>query len=428
MKQRAKPLTAIAVANARCPRNQPRIEFPDGGCRGLYLVVQNSGAKSWACRYRPRRSRKSRKLTLGDVFLGEGEPTTEPAKDTPLTLAAARLLAATALLQVQAGRDPAAEKRAKREAEDAAKADTLEAVAEEFLRREFAKKRTFNQRKADLELLYKPLGALSLEAVTRGEFARAFDRIADDHGKLRRDRVLGAAKRLLTWHASRSDYRPVLGRESKRLVSIREGARARILDDGELRKVWLAAEQPEAGVFGAYIRFLLLTATRRKEAAAMQRSEREDSATWIIPWERYKTGDKSKTDMLVPLSKAAQDIVDAQPKRGEFIFSSTGERPLTNFAVNKARFDTACGVTGWTIHDLRRTARTLLSKLTTPDIAERCLGHILMGQRGVYDRASYQDEKRAAFEALAQLIDRIVHPTPEATVADFAKERGKRRR
>jgi hypothetical protein len=423
MRQRAKPLTAIAVANARCPRNQPRIEIPDGGCRGLYLVVQNSGAKSWACRYRPRRSRKSRKLTLGDVFLGEGEPTTEPAKDTPLTLAAARLLAATALLQVQAGRDPAAEKRAKREAENAAEADTLEAVAEEFLRREFAKKRTFNQRKADLSLLYKPLGALRIEQITRGEFARAFDRIADERGDLRRDRVLGAAKRLLTWHASRSDYRPVLGRESTRLVSIREGARSRILSEDELRKVWLAAEQ--AGTFGSYVRFLLLTATRRKEASAMQRGELEDSATWIIPWERYKTGDKSRTDMLIPLSKAAQEIVAAQPNRGEYIFSSTGERPLTNFAVNKARFDAACGVTGWTIHDLRRTSRTLLSKVTTPDIAERCLGHVLMGQRGTYDRYSYQDEKRAAFEALAALIERIVHP-PE--VADFAKERGKRRR
>ena len=417
-----KPLTAVAVANAR--PGPIRREIHDG--HGLFLIIQPrpSGHKSWALRYRFRG--RSRKFTLGDVALnGESEPVDEPKIDTPLSLAAARQLAAKAMREVRAGIDPALAKAAKREADHAAEADTLRAVADEYLRREGGKLRTVDQRKADLELLCKPLGALPIETITRGQFARVFDHIADTRGPVRRDRVLGAAKRLLTWHAGRSEYRQVLGRESKRLISIKEGARSRVLNDDELRKVWLAAEQ--AGVFGAYLRLLLLTASRRSEAAGMRRGELEGTGLWVIPWERYKTGAKSKTDMPIPLSEAAQAIIAAQPNRGEYIFSYTGKYPLSNFANAKRAFDAACGVTDWHLHDLRRTARTLLSRVTTPDIAERCLGHVLLGQRATYDWHRYEDEMRAAFEALAALIERIVRP-PAADVADLAKERGKRRR
>src|SRR6516164_1769872 len=243
-KMSRKPLTAVAVANAR--PGPVRREIHDG--HGLFLIIQPrpSGHKSWALRYRFRG--RSRKFTLGDVALnGESEPVDEPKIDTPLSLAAARQLAAKAMREVRAGIDPAFAKAAKREAERAAEADTLRAVADEYLRREGGKLRTVEQRKADLELLCKPLGALPLEQISRGQFARVFDHIADTRGPVRRDRVLGAAKRLLTGHASRSEYRPVLGRESRRLVSIKQGARSRTLDDGELCKLWLAAEQ--AGVF-----------------------------------------------------------------------------------------------------------------------------------------------------------------------------------
>ena len=74
-------------------------------------------------------------------------------------------------------------------------------------------------------------------------------------------------------------------------------------------------------------------------------------------------------------------------------------------------FAAACGVTDWTLHDLRRTARSLLSRAgISPDIAEMCLGHVLTGVRGTYDRHAYHEEKKHAFEALAAQIARIVDP------------------
>src|SRR5215469_10287419 len=127
----AKPLTAIAVAKARA--GSTRRELPDGGCPGLYLIVQVSGHKAWALRYRSRR--RAVKFTLGPALIGAcAESDNAPQLDTPLSLAAARELATRTLREVHAGRDPAVAKRRRREQQHAAAADTFESVAEQFLR------------------------------------------------------------------------------------------------------------------------------------------------------------------------------------------------------------------------------------------------------------------------------------------------------
>ena len=65
----------------------------------------------------------------------------------------------------------------------------------------------------------------------------------------------------------------------------------------------------------------------------------------------------------------------------------------------------------FTFHDLRRTARTLLARAgVRDDIAERCLGHVIKGVEKVYNRHTYLDEKREAFEKLAALVSRILNP------------------
>ena len=415
----AKVLTPIACRNAR--PGAKRREVPDAGCRGLYLVVQPSGHKSWCARFRYRG--RPTKLTLGPFFAGGQEPDVAPEIDTPLSLAAARELATRALREAKAGLDPAARKRKKRADQRAAEADTLHAIAEEYLRREGSKLRSLSQRRADLELLYGPLGRLPVAEVKRGQYHRVFDRIADERGPARADRVLAATKRLLAWHSDRSDFISPLGRGGRR-TSTRERARTRVLSDAELKAVVETAERRKDDPFAAFVLFILHTATRRSEAAGLQRSElSDDGRTWIIPGSRYKSG----KDTLIPLSKAAQRIIAAQPMLGDFVFSATGARALSGYGKRKAGFDKACGATGWTIHDLRRTARTLLSRAgVSVDVAERCLGHVMTGVRSVYDRHEYQREKAEAFEALAALIERVVHP-PEATVVDMAQaKRGQR--
>jgi integrase len=175
--------------------------------------------------------------------------------------------------------------------------------------------------------------------------------------------------------------------------------------------VWKGAEVN--GVFGAYVRFILLTSARRSEAAGITWGEIKDGV-WTLPAARNKT----KVDLVRPLSEAALNVLaqmgqepSSDGKANRAVFSVRDGKPITGFYDYKLDFDKACGVTEWTIHDLRRTARSLMSRAgVNADIAERCLGHVIGGVRGIYDRHEYLEEKKRAFEALAAQIERIVNP------------------
>jgi integrase len=107
--------------------------------------------------------------------------------------------------------------------------------------------------------------------------------------------------------------------------------------------------------------------------------------------------------------------------KGELVFTTDGKRTIGGFSKFKRDFDwkmladlrkrdPEAELPRWTLHDLRRTARSLMSRAGVPsDHAERTLGHVLPGVRGTYDRHAYYDEKKRAFDALAALIDRIVN-------------------
>jgi integrase len=419
----AKALTPITIAALRA--GAQRYEISDGGCAGLRVVVFPSKKKSFVVRYRFHG--RPQKLTLGPCLIATGDSGV-PELDTPLSLLSARMLAATALRQAKSGIDPAATKRSKKialqrqfEAQRAAEADTFQVVAEDYLR-QGSKLRSIRNRRADLQILYKPLGHLPVAAIKRSQYKRVLNSIAE-HAPVRADRVLSAISGLLNWYADQSDdFVSPLAR-TKRYVKAKDIARDRVLSDDELRQLWTTATS-HGGPYGAFLRFVLLTCTRRAEAGDIRRSELQGDDIWIIPGARYKT----KLDTLIPLSRAARDITAAQPKLGDgdFVFTATGARGLTGFAEYKARFDKASGLTNWRLHDLRRTARTLLSRAgISADIAERCLGHVIGGVRGTYDRHGFEQEKRQAFEALAAQIDRIVNP--QSKVTELAAARNKRR-
>jgi integrase len=135
--------------------------------------------------------------------------------------------------------------------------------------------------------------------------------------------------------------------------------------------------------------------------------------------------------VIRPLSKAAQAVLAGLPRIDgcDFAFpSSTGRTPTLQFSGPKQRLDAASGTRGWTLHDLRRTSRSLMSRAHVDrDIAEHVLGHSRGDLVERYDRHLPIDRMRDAVERLAALIERIVNP-PEGEVADMAAERSKRRR
>jgi integrase len=152
-----------------------------------------------------------------------------------------------------------------------------------------------------------------------------------------------------------------------------------------------------------------------------------EGAVWTIPASRYK----NKMDHVVPLTDAARKLIGQ--RREGFVFSlSDGKQPFANNQRAKLLLDQKIAelrkaegrepMPGWTLHDLRRTARTLMSRAgVNEDHAERAIGHKIRGVRGIYDRHKFDAEKRAAFEALDALLDRILKPT--ANIAEIAARR-----
>ena len=147
----------------------------------------------------------------------------------------------------------------------------------------------------------------------------------------------------------------------------KERARSRTLTDAELGAVWHTAEGWD-GPWGRFIRFVLLTACRRDEAARMTWDELSGD-DWVIPAARCK----SKRDVVLPLSKQARAILANLPRIADcpYVFTGNGNGPLSSYSWHKKRFYKSCGVSGWRLHDLRRTARTLLSRAgVDADVAE----------------------------------------------------------
>jgi integrase len=382
----------------------------DAQLTGFGVRVRPSGAMSYVVGYRPGSGRVSpkRRLTIGAV----GKITPEQARSRAQGI----------LGDVAHGRDPAKERRKA----EAAAGNTLHSVAENYLAREGGQLRTLDDRRATLErLVYPTLGARQIDDIKRSDINKLLDTIEDERGPRMASLTLAYLSRVMNWHAARADeFRSPIVRGMSRGVATK---RDRILTEDELRAFWRASvawEHP----FSRLLRFILLTATRREEAAGMRWSELECD-TWTIPAVRYKTN----IDFELPLSGGALDVLALAPRFGEkgFVFTTSGEAGIGGFSKFKAQFDglmlaelrraavergddpAKVTLDNWTIHDLRRTARSLMTQAgVPPDHAERALGHTIGGVRGVYDRHGYREEKRRAFEALAGHVERVVNPQP----------------
>jgi integrase len=220
------------------------------------------------------------------------------------------------------------------------------------------------------------------------------------------DRMLAYLGRCFRWQQVRDEdfTSPIISGMTR--TSAKEHARDRVLTDDEIRAIWSATRE---GTYGALVRFLLLTAARRGEAARMTWNE-IDGSTWTLPAARNKV----KEELVRPLSGAAMAILAALPRIGRYVFTVDGSKPISGFGGRKERLDADAVVNSWRVHDLRRTARSLLSRAGVPtDHAERCLGHVVGGVRGVYDRHAYHNEKAEAFEKLAAMVVQIVGTRPQ---------------
>ncbi|CAO3372854.1 tyrosine-type recombinase/integrase [Azospirillum argentinense] len=394
-------LTAKAVEKMKADPTR-RLEIPDGIVPGLFLVVQPSGVKSWALRYRVGggRAGKTRKHTLGRV------PTTE--------LGDARKAARLLLEDIAKGIDPAIQP----EPVPIPQITTVEQAVARFLKAQTAKglRSVDEQGRVLKRHLVAAIGDKDVRSIERRDVyallegmrdARTtveVDGVATEVPKYRAqvNRVLTLCKTFFGWAVEAGEIAGNPAMDIKRMVV--EQSRERALSAEEMAKVIRAADSDDYPV-GPLVRFMLLTAVRREEATRARWAEFDlEAGLWTIPAERTKPGREHR----VPLSTAALSLLDGLPRwtEGDYLFSaSAGKHFYAGWRKAAGRIEKAAGLSAdWVVHDLRRTVATRMGEDLDIDesIISRILNHSSKGRLGVtsvYERSRRERAMRAALEA-----------------------------
>jgi integrase len=375
---------------------------PNKRAKGLALRVRADESRTWAFYY--RFGGKLRRLTLGT------------ASDDPsgLTLDRARSKALEHRVTLNNGHDPAAEKK-RTEAEDARKDLRVSAVVDDWLkvRKEDMKPRSHVEWTRHLKQHWKPLHKLMLGAVTRQDIAAQMRTIAKDSGPVSANRARGALSAMFAWAIGEGlcEANPVIGTNK----AAEEKPRERLLDDSELAAVWKGAPDND---YGRIVKLLMLTGQRRDEIGSLRWSEIDLEARTInLDGTRTKNGRAH----VIPLSDAALAILKTttQLDEREFVFGR-GRGGYSGWSKTKAALDAACGVKGWTLHDLRRTGATRMAEnKVLPHVIESVLNHVSghkSGVAGIYNRSTYETEKREALDTLASYIKTAIAKSEGANV------------
>lgn len=402
-----KALTTKAIEAAKPSDN--RREIPDPALSGLYLVIQPSGVKSWALRY--RYAGKPKKLTLG--------------RWPVMGLAEARAAASEAIEAVDHGNDPSAAKKwtkAARMEAQLSERDKIKTLVEQFGKRHLSTLKSGETVKRELHRhVVAVWGERDIHDIAKRDVIDLLDGIADSGRVVTANRVRAYLNKFLSWCVERDiiNQSPAMGVKPV----AKEKSRDRVLTDDEIKLFWQACSH-EGQPWGHLGKMLLLTGQRLGEVVNM--TDREVSGDlWHLEADRTKNGRAHD----VPLSEAAQDVLGAVERvkgNAGYIHTTTGESALQGYHKGRnhiaERMVEIAGqeIPHWTFHDLRRTAATGMARLGIPvRVTEAVLNHVSGtggGIVGVYQRHDYADEKRQALEAWARFVGGLVEGTADNVV------------
>jgi len=397
-----KRLTTIAVAKAK-PFERRR-EIPDPGCPSLYLIIQPSGAKSWAVRY--RFNGKPKKLTVGSW--------------PKVSLEQARNDATAALLQLKKDVDPAEAKKkaatAARTAADVLARDTVASLAAQYIEKYVrVKTRPLSQKQTESifrRIVLPAWQGRTVHQIRRRDVIELIEDVAFGNSKteprpILANRALAAVRKFFNWLASRDVIAasPCVGVEAPGVEKKRE----RSLGDAEIVQLWNASG--EIGYpYGLAIKLLLLTGQRRSEVGGMRWSE-IDKKTWL--WLLPAVRTKNRRVHTVPLSEQVREIIEASPviAGSDYVFG--GRAGIKHFARAKAKLDEVLHFAApWVLHDLRRSAASGMQRIGVDvPVIEQVLNHrsgTFRGIVGVYQQHSYDRQKANALQRWADHVDMIV--------------------
>jgi integrase len=361
----------------------------DADLPGFGIKVTPKGRKVFIVMYRlAGAGSRLRKYTIGPY----GRITLPMARAQAQKIFAARL----------DGRDPAEEKKQSRRRLVVDRIDDLiERFIQEHVSRVGTSKRLTNLLRRDVIPYW---GAKSIHEIKKRDVSDLVSLIAQRNGHASH-RLLKTLKTFLKWCVGRAviDFSPAEGLSS----GYREASRDRVLTDQELAAIVLGArEMPRP--YGGIVEFLALTGQRREEVAQLKRDELDEKArTWTIPALRTK----NKKGHIVHLSEAAWRVVGGISE-GELVFGTSRGKRFQAFGKGKRALDKLCGVTGWRLHDLRRTIVSGMARLgVPPHVADKILNHqagTISGVAAVYQRHDFLAERKEALNRWGTHVEQIV--------------------
>jgi integrase len=400
-------LTQTGLARLALPKGATDKIFFDDELPGFGLRIREGGSRKFVLHYRQGTGQK--RLTIGPASV--------------LTLDEARRKARKAMVAVDDGKDPNAEKATKR----AAAGLLFSAVKDDYLAHcdGKLKPRYLVECRRHLNRDWKPLHRMAVANVDRHTVAARLRSIASESGATAANRARSTLSTLYGWAIGEGlcEANPVTGTNVNA-----ETGRERVLTDAELVAIWQACPD---NAYGRIVRLLMLTAQRRDEIGALAWSEVEEqdalgTSLIALPGERTKNG----RPHAVPLSTLALESLTGQPRVvGRALVFGEGEGGFSGWSKSKERLDKASGVTGWRLHDLRRTAATRMADLgVAPHVVEAILNHISghkAGVAGIYNKAMYLPEKRAALDLWADHVQLIVAQATGANVTKLPKRKAR---
>jgi integrase len=373
------------------PTSKSDVVYWDAGYPGFGLKVTPKGRKVFIVLYRTAGAgSKLRKYTIGPY----GRVTLHQARVAAQKVFAAKL----------EGRDPAAEKRAARRR---IMADRVEDLLETFIAQRLSQNRSGGE---IARLLRREIGKAwagrSIHEISKRDVVEVVTAIEQRGTPIAANKALKATKTFLRWCVGRAvlDQSPAEGVP----LPSKEVARDRVLDDNELAQVILAARKI-AGPYSGIVELLALTGQRREEVARLQWEELDlVRRLWTLP----KSRTKNAKAHLVHLSEQAMAVLKRAGQRGPYVLSLLGTKPFQEFSRAKCRLDQLSGVTGWRLHDLRRTCVSGMGRLgVAPHVADKILNHqagTISGVAAVYQRHEFLLERKEALDRWGAHVEQIV--------------------
>jgi integrase len=321
-----------------------------------------------------------------------------------VTLHQARVAAQKVFAAKLEGRDPAAEKH---EAKRRVVADRVEDLMETFIAQHLSQNRSGGEIS---RLLRREVGKAwtgkSIHEISKRHVVEVISAIEQRGAPAAANKTLKSIKTFLRWCVGRAilEQSPAEGVP----LPAKEVARDRVLDDQELAQLILAARKI-GGPYGGIVELLALTGQRREEVARVNWQELDlKKRIWTIPKSRTKNGKAH----VVHVSDQALAVLKRVDQRGPLVFSLLGTKPFQEFSRAKSLLDQISGVSGWRLHDLRRTCVSGMARLgVAPHVADKILNHqagTISGVAAGYQRHDFLAEREKALDIWGAHVGKLL--------------------